>query len=123
MVLRILVSDDHEVVRRGLCALLDAHDGWKVCAEASDGRDAVEKATQLRPDIVILGIGMPSLNGLAAARQLLQNGARQRILIPTISESEQVLREVLAVVARGFVRTLAAACVLRSAGEPSRRTR
>jgi len=103
MALRILVADDHEVVRRGLCALLDAHDGWKVCAEASDGRDAVEKAKQLRPDIVILDIGMPSLNGLAAARQILQNDARQRILILTITESEQVVREVLEVGARGFV--------------------
>jgi len=78
MALRILVADDHEVVRRGLCALLDAHDGWKVCAEASDGRDAVEKAKQLRPDIVILDIGMPSLNGLAAARQILQRAQARR---------------------------------------------
>jgi len=103
MALRILVADDHEAVRRGLCALLDSHDGWKVCAEAGDGRDAVEKAKQLRPDVVILDIGMPNLNGLAAARQILQKDPRQRILILTITESEQVVREVLEVGARGFV--------------------
>ena len=100
---RILVADDHALVRRGIRTLLENQPGWKVCAEASDGRDAVEKAKQLRPDIVILDIGMPSLNGLAAARQILQNDARQRILILTITESEQVVREVLEVGARGFV--------------------
>ena len=103
MALRILVADDHEVVRRGLCVLLESHDGWKVCGEAADGRDAVEKTKQLKPDIVILDIGMPNLNGLAAARQILQNEPRQRILILTITESEQVVREVLEVGARGFV--------------------
>jgi DNA-binding NarL/FixJ family response regulator len=70
--LRILIADDHEVVRRGLAALLQAHEGWEVCAEAADGREAVDKAKQLRPDFVILDIGMPNLNGLAAARQLAQ---------------------------------------------------
>jgi len=69
--LRILVADDHEVVRRGLCALLKSHAGWEVCAEAVDGREAVHKVNQLKPDIVILDIGMPNLNGLTAARQIL----------------------------------------------------
>ncbi|HET7441252.1 MAG TPA: response regulator transcription factor [Terriglobales bacterium] len=103
MALRILVADDHEVVRRGLCALLEARPGWQVCAEASDGREAIAKARELRPDIVVMDIGMPSLNGLAAAGQIMQHNPRQRILILTITSSEQIIREVLEVGARGFV--------------------
>ena len=72
MKLRILLADDHEIVRRGLCALLQKHEGWEVCGEASDGRQAIEMAKQLKPDVVILDIGMPYLNGLDATRQLLQ---------------------------------------------------
>jgi DNA-binding NarL/FixJ family response regulator len=101
--LRILVADDHEVVRRGLCAVLKSHQGWDVCAEASDGREAVEKAKQLKPDIVILDIGMPNLNGLAATRQILKNHERQKVIVLTVTDSEQVIREVLAAGARGFV--------------------
>ena len=58
MALRILLADDHEIVRRGLRALLEKHEGWEVCGEASDGREAVEKALQLKPDVVIVDIGM-----------------------------------------------------------------
>jgi DNA-binding NarL/FixJ family response regulator len=103
MALRILVADDHEVVRRGLCALLEAHAGWQVCGEAADGREAVAKAKDLNPDILVMDIGMPALNGLAAADQIMQANPRQRILILTITRSEQVIREVLEVGARGFV--------------------
>src|SRR6266550_705457 len=78
MALRIFVADDHEVVRRGLCALLTSHSGWEICGEAGDGREAVEKVTQLKPDIVILDIGMPALNGLEAARQIMRNDPHQR---------------------------------------------
>jgi DNA-binding NarL/FixJ family response regulator len=101
--LRILVADDHEVVRRGLCSLLKSHPGWEVCAEASDGREAVEKVNQIKPDVVILDIGMPNLNGLAATRQIVHNDERQRVIILTVTDSEQVIREVLAAGARGFV--------------------
>ena len=103
MALRILVADDHEVVRRGLCALLEAHAGWHICGEAADGRDAVAKTKELNPDILVMDIGMPTLNGLAAADQIMQANPRQRILILTITRSEQVIREVLEVGARGFV--------------------
>jgi DNA-binding NarL/FixJ family response regulator len=101
--LRILVADDHEIVRRGLCAILGSHAGWEVCGEAADGREVVEKSRQLRPDIVILDIGMPSLNGLDATRQILRNDPEQRILILTITDAEQVIEEVLRAGARGFV--------------------
>ena len=101
--LRILVADDHEIVRRGICALLKSHAGWYVCGEAKDGREAVERAEQLDADIVILDIGMPNVNGLTAARQILQNNPQQKILILTITDSEQIVREVLQAGARGFV--------------------
>jgi len=101
--LRILVADDHEIARRGICALLKSHAGWDVCTEAADGREAVESAKQLDPDIVILDIGMPNVNGLTAARQILQNDPQQKILFLTITDSEQIVREVLQAGARGFV--------------------
>src|SRR5579864_1166226 len=103
MKLRILIADDHEVVRRGLCALLQAHDGWEICGEATDGREAVEKAAELRPDIVLIDVGMPNLNGLNAARQILAAKPRTRVLIVTMHESEQLIREALEIGARGFL--------------------
>src|SRR5206468_229929 len=103
MALRIFVADDHEVVRRGICALLTSHSGWEICGEAADGREAVEKVTHLKPDIVILDIGMPSLNGLEATRQILHHNPRQRILILSITESQQTIQEVLTAGARAYV--------------------
>ncbi len=103
MTLRILVADDHEIVRQGIRALLQAHPGWEVCAEASDGREAVEKAAELKPDIAVVDIGMPNLNGLNATRQILQQNPQAKVLILTMHESEQVLREVLDVGARGYL--------------------
>lgn len=101
--MRIFIADDHEVVRRGVCALLEAHPGWQICGEAVEGREAVEKATRLRPDVVILDIGMPGLNGLEAARQIRSASPLSEVLILTMHESEQVIQEVLAAGARGYV--------------------
>ena len=100
---RILIADDHEIVRRGIRALIENHPGWEVCAEASDGRDAVEKARELRPDLVLVDVSMPNLNGLDAARQILEIVPQTRVLILTMHESEQIVREVLEVGARGFL--------------------
>jgi DNA-binding NarL/FixJ family response regulator len=102
-VLRILVADDHEIVRRGLVSLLKSHAQWDVCAEAEDGRQAVQKAKELRPDVVILDIGMPNLNGLEAARQILRDHPQCRVLILTITDADEIVRAVLAAGARGFV--------------------
>src|SRR5258708_38676381 len=99
--LRLLVADDHEIVRKGLRSLLEAQPGWQVTGEASDGREAVEKAKELKPDVTVLDIGMPSLNGLEATRQMLKNDSRAKILIPTMHESDPLIRDVLDAGARG----------------------
>src|ERR1700740_2205630 len=101
--LRLLVADEHEIVRKGLRALLEAPPGWHVAGEASDGREAVEKAKELHPDVTVLDIGMPSLNGLEATRQMLKNDARAKILILTMHESDPLIRDVLDAGARGYV--------------------
>ncbi|HTW32887.1 MAG TPA: response regulator transcription factor [Candidatus Sulfotelmatobacter sp.] len=100
---RILLADDHEIVRRGLCALLQRHEGWEVCGEASDGREAVEKARQLKPDVVIVDVGMPNLNGLDATRRLLQQDPGAKVIVLTVTDADQVIREALDAGARGFV--------------------
>jgi len=100
---RILVADDHEVVRKGIRAILEAHSGWEVCGEAVDGRDAVEKAEALKPDVVIIDIGMPLLNGLDATRQILKQRAATKVLVLTMHESEQVVQQVLEAGARGYL--------------------
>jgi DNA-binding NarL/FixJ family response regulator len=115
--LRILVADDHEIVRRGLIFLLKSHPGWEVCGEAQDGRQAVDKAAELRPDIVILDIGMPNLNGLEAARQMLHHSPQCKILILTVTDTDEVVRAVLDAGARGFVLKSDAARDLVSAVE------
>jgi len=103
MALRIFVADDHEVVRRGICSLLTSHSGWEICGEAGDGREAVEKVAYLKPDIVILDIGMPALNGLEAARQILHNDPHQKIAILSITDSEQVIQEALRAGAKAYI--------------------
>jgi DNA-binding NarL/FixJ family response regulator len=100
---RILIADDHEIVRRGIRALIENHPGWEVCAEASDGREAVEKVRELRPDLALVDVSMPNLNGLDAARQIVDIAPQTRVLILTMHESEQIVREVLEVGARGFL--------------------
>jgi DNA-binding NarL/FixJ family response regulator len=100
---RILLADDHPVFRMGVSSLIRSHEGWEVCGEASDGREAVTKCIQLKPDLLILDICMPSLNGVDAARQVLKHNPEQRILVVTNVESEQVIRECLQAGVRGWV--------------------
>lgn len=101
--LRILIADDHEVARQGIRALLENHPGWQVCAEAKDGREAVELASKMKPDVTLLDIGMPNLNGLEATRQILATSPEMPILILTMHDSDNVVREVLRAGARGFL--------------------
>lgn len=101
--LRILIADDHSVVRAGLRALLESRSGWDVCAEASDGRDAVEKASKLKPDVAILDIGMPLLNGVEATRRIRSSSPDTEILILTMHESDELVQQVVEAGARGYV--------------------
>jgi DNA-binding NarL/FixJ family response regulator len=121
MPFRMLVADDHEVVRRGLFYLLKTQPDCEICGEAADGREAVEKAQKLRPDVVILDIGMPRLNGLEATRQILKILPDTKILILTLHDSDQIVREVLDAGARGFLLKSDAARDLVAAIEALRR--
>jgi DNA-binding NarL/FixJ family response regulator len=103
MSVRILVADDHGVVRRGLRALLESRRGWKICGEAANGREAVERARRLKPDVAILDIGMPGLNGVEAARQIRKVSPKTEILILSAHGSEKLVLEVLEAGARGYV--------------------
>src|SRR6476659_4822048 len=103
IMLRILLADDHDVVRRGLRDQLASHEGWEVCGEARDGREAVKLALALKPDVVVLDLSMPELNGLEATRQIRRESPRTEILIFTMHETEQLIREVLSAGARGYV--------------------
>ncbi len=101
--LRILIADDHEVARRGIRTLLENHPGWEVCGEAKDGREAVEFASTMSPDLILLDIGMPVLNGLEAARKILATSPDAAILILTMHDSDEVIRAVLRAGVRGFL--------------------
>ncbi len=100
---RILLVDDHEVVRRGVRALLDTQPGFIVCGEAGDGREAVESARRLLPDVVVMDVSLPKLNGFEATRQILRVGACKEILFLTMHESEEVVRQALEAGAHGYV--------------------
>jgi DNA-binding NarL/FixJ family response regulator len=100
---RILIADDHDVVRCGMRKLLEDHPGWSVCGEARDGREAVAKVAELKPDLVVLDIAMPTLNGMDAARQILKARSGTPILIFTFYESDELIRQVLEAGVRGFI--------------------
>jgi DNA-binding NarL/FixJ family response regulator len=99
----VLIADDHEIVRRGLRALIQEQPGWQVVAEATDGRDAVAKAEEFKPDVAILDITMPSLNGLEATRQIAKLSPSTKVLILSIHESDQLIHKLLGAGARGYI--------------------
>lgn len=101
--LRILVADDHQVVRTGLRTLLESKAGWQVCAEAANGREAIEKASELQPDVAVLDIGMPLLNGVEATRQIRKASPQTEILILTMHDSEHMIQGVLDAGAHGYI--------------------
>ena len=101
--LSILLADDHEVVRHGVRMLIEKEAGWEVCGEAGDGRTAVALAEKLAPDVVVLDIGMPELNGLDAARQIKRALPKTEVLIFTGEESEQLIHDVFAAGARSYI--------------------
>jgi len=100
--LRLLVADDHDVVRKGVRTLLEEQPGWEVAAEAADGREAVEKAKLVQPDVTILDLSMPELNGLEAAREILKT-VQTKVLILTMYDSDPLIRQTLEAGARGYL--------------------
>jgi PAS domain S-box-containing protein len=100
---QILIADDHEMLRRGLRTMLEKEADWEICGEAVDGQAAVEKANLLRPDLVILDINMPVLNGLVAVRQISRNSPQTKILVFTVHESEATAKEICASGAHGYL--------------------
>jgi DNA-binding NarL/FixJ family response regulator len=103
MSLRILVADDHEAVREGVRVMLERVPGWEICGSATTGREAVNEATRLRPDIVILDMGMPDLTGVEAARKIKRLLPETELLIFTASESEELIREVFQTGAKSYI--------------------
>ena len=101
--LRILVVDDHEVILRGVRSLLEEQPGWKVVGEASDGREGVAKARELQPDVIVMDISMPSMNGLAATREIVKHDSRAKVLILSMHESDPIIQSALIAGARGYV--------------------
>ncbi len=101
--LRILLADDHALVRRGARGLLQNRHGWRVVGEAADGREAVEKVMKLKPDVAIVDISMPVLDGLQVTRQIRKAAPNTQVLILTMHESDQMVRRVLEAGARGYV--------------------
>jgi two-component system, NarL family, sensor kinase len=100
---RILIADDHEVMRRGVRGLLESHDEWAVCGEAFEGKEAVVKARELRPDLIIMDINMPGLTGIAAAQLIRREHPSAKILFFSVHESSQTVREVMNAGAQGYV--------------------
>ncbi|HEY1262104.1 MAG TPA: response regulator transcription factor, partial [Terriglobales bacterium] len=83
--------------------LLESQPGWQICGEASDGRDLLKKASELRPDIIVLDVAMPNLNGLEATRQILKANPKAKVLVLTLHDSDRLIHEVLTAGASGFV--------------------
>ncbi len=100
---QILIADDHELMRQGLRSLLESRPGWAVCAEAVDGREAVDKTKELNPDVVILDATMPRMNGLEAAQEISKISPRTRMLIFSMHDSEEVVRAIRNSGAHGYV--------------------
>ncbi len=101
--LRILIADDHSLVRRGVRALLESRPGWHVCGEAVNGKEAIEQAKRLKPDTIVMDISMPEMNGLEATRYIRGAMPECEVVVLSMHESEEMAREVMKAGARAFV--------------------
>ncbi len=100
---RILIADDHEIVRQGIRAIIESHPGWEVCAEAVDGQETLNKVRESNPDLVALDIGMPNMNGLDAARQILQDNPKAKILFLTVYDTDAAAKTAMQMGAKGLI--------------------
>ncbi len=101
--MRILIADDHEAVRKGVCSILSSRKDIEVCGEAKDGKDAVEKARSLSPDLIVMDITMPVMSGFEAAREIKKTSPEMPILILSMHESNQLIEEAKKIGAQGYV--------------------
>lgn len=101
--LRILIVDDHDLIRRGIRTLIETHAGWEVCGEAQTGREAIAQAEALKPDIVIMDISMPDLNGVEAAKRIRKILPGTEVLILSMHYSDQLIREIVESGVRGYI--------------------
>jgi DNA-binding NarL/FixJ family response regulator len=100
---RVLIADDHQVMRQGVRAVVEMQPGWSVCGEASTGREAVEMALRLRPEIIVMDVQMPELNGLEATRQIKKRAPETEVLMFTGLETEEMVRQVFEAGARSYI--------------------
>jgi|SRR5215204_3064787 DNA-binding NarL/FixJ family response regulator len=103
MTVRVLIADDHAIVRSGLRAILENQSDFVVCAEAGDGREAVDLTIQHKPDIAVIDYSLPILNGIEATRQIRQSSPQTQVLVLTAHDSEALISEALVAGARGFL--------------------
>jgi DNA-binding NarL/FixJ family response regulator len=101
--MRVFVADDHEIVRRGVRGLVESQVGWELCGEAGDGQTALDKATELKPDVAVLDVSLPILNGLAVTRRLRQASPETEILLFSMHDDDETVSGGLAAGARGYL--------------------
>jgi len=101
--IRILIADDHDIVRAGLRRILEAHANWEVVAEAGDGKDAIRKAVETKPDIVVIDYSLPMLNGTEVTREIRSRLPKTEVLIFTMHDNERLIEDLLSAGARGYV--------------------
>jgi DNA-binding NarL/FixJ family response regulator len=101
--LRILVADDHDLMRRGIKTVIDSRKGWEICGEALTGTQAIAKAEELKPDVAILDISMPEMNGLEAAKRIRKASPKTEILMLSMHYSDQIIRDVMDAGIKGYV--------------------
>lgn len=101
--LRVLVVDDHESVRRGVCAILGSRPDLEICGEAADGKEAVAKAMALHPQVVVMDVSMPGMDGISAAREILKAQPSTAIIILSMHDSKQLMESARKIGIRGYV--------------------
>lgn len=101
--LRIFIADDHEIVRRGVRQIVEAHPGWEVCGEAADGQSALNMAIQEKPDVMVLDVSLPVMNGIAVTRRLRQDAPQTKVLLFTMHDDDETVSAGLSAGARGYL--------------------
>lgn len=114
----ILIADDHDVVRSGLRSILESHPNWEVVAEASDGKEAIRKAIEAKPDVAVLDYSLPLVNGVEATRQIRARLPRTEVLMFTMHDNEALIEQLLKAGARGYLNKSDASRFLIAAVEP-----